>query len=79
MTSAPLPAGYAPSVSGAELYEQEFAFQIQSGETAEALYQRAQQEKERLLSAWGCWRSSFGRSISQTKHRPVIGRSSPPE
>jgi uncharacterized protein (DUF885 family) len=38
---------------GRELYEQEFAYQIQSGETAEALYQRAQQEKERLLQRMG--------------------------
>lgn len=34
---------------GRELYEQKFAYDIQSGGTAEALYQRAQQERERLL------------------------------
>jgi uncharacterized protein (DUF885 family) len=38
---------------GPKLYEQEFAYQIQSGETAAALYQRAQQEKERLLERMG--------------------------
>jgi uncharacterized protein (DUF885 family) len=38
---------------GREIYEQEFAYQIQSGDTAEALYQRAQQEKERLLQRMG--------------------------
>ncbi|HWG29122.1 MAG TPA: DUF885 domain-containing protein [Steroidobacteraceae bacterium] len=38
---------------GRELYEQEFAFQIQSGESAAALYHRAQQEKERLLERMG--------------------------
>jgi uncharacterized protein (DUF885 family) len=34
---------------GRELYEQQFAFDIASGGTAEALYQRALQEKESLL------------------------------
>ena len=34
---------------GRKLYDQEFTYQVQSGETAEALYQRAQQEKARLL------------------------------
>lgn len=38
---------------GRKLYEQEFAYQIQSGETADALYQRAQQEKARLLERMG--------------------------
>jgi len=38
---------------GRELYEQEFAYQIQSGESAAALYHRAQQEKERLLERMG--------------------------
>jgi uncharacterized protein (DUF885 family) len=35
---------------GRELYEQQFALQIASGSTAEALYQRALDEKERLLT-----------------------------
>jgi uncharacterized protein (DUF885 family) len=35
---------------GRELYEQQFAFYIDSGSTAEALYQRALNEKERLLT-----------------------------
>jgi uncharacterized protein (DUF885 family) len=34
---------------GRELYERKFAYDIQSGGSAEALYQRAQQEKERLI------------------------------
>lgn len=38
---------------GRELYEQKFAYQVQSGESAEALYHRAQQEKERLLERMG--------------------------
>lgn len=35
---------------GRETYEKKFDLQIQSGETAEALYQRALDEKERLLT-----------------------------
>ena len=35
---------------GRELYERKFAYDIQSGGTAEALYQRAKLEKERLVS-----------------------------
>ena len=35
---------------GEALYEQKFAYDIQSGSTAKALYQRAQAEKERLLA-----------------------------
>lgn len=35
---------------GRDLYEQQFALQIASGSTAEALYQRAVDEKERLLT-----------------------------
>lgn len=35
---------------GRELYEAKFAFDIASGSTATALYERAQQEKERLLT-----------------------------
>jgi uncharacterized protein (DUF885 family) len=35
---------------GPELYAQKFAFDIQSGDTAEALYERALAEKERLLA-----------------------------
>lgn len=35
---------------GAALYEKEFAFDIASGATAQALYERALREKERLLS-----------------------------
>ncbi len=38
---------------GRTLYDQEFTYQVQSGETAEALYQRAQQEKARLLQRMG--------------------------
>jgi len=38
---------------GRELYEQKFAYEIQSGESAEKLYQRAQQEKARLLERMG--------------------------
>jgi hypothetical protein len=34
---------------GHELYEKKFAFDIQSGESAQALYERAQTEKENLL------------------------------
>jgi uncharacterized protein (DUF885 family) len=36
--------------AGGEIYERRFALQIQSGETAEALYRRALEEKERLLA-----------------------------
>jgi uncharacterized protein (DUF885 family) len=35
---------------GRELYTAKFAFHIQSGDTAEALYERARQEKTRLLT-----------------------------
>jgi uncharacterized protein (DUF885 family) len=35
---------------GRDLYEPKFAFDIASGSTAEALYERARQEKERLLT-----------------------------
>ncbi len=35
---------------GRELYERKFAYDIQSGDSAETLYQRAKQEKERLVS-----------------------------
>ncbi len=35
---------------GRELYAQKFAFDIQSGDTAEALYERALAEKQRLLT-----------------------------
>jgi uncharacterized protein (DUF885 family) len=35
---------------GRELYEKKFAYEIASGSTAEALYQRAATEKERLLT-----------------------------
>jgi uncharacterized protein (DUF885 family) len=35
---------------GREVYDRKFNLQIQSGESAEALYQRALQEKERLLT-----------------------------
>jgi len=35
---------------GRELYEKKFALDIQSGETAQALYERAQAEKETLLA-----------------------------
>ncbi len=38
---------------GGELYARKFAYEIQSGESAEKLYQRAQQEKERLLERMG--------------------------
>jgi hypothetical protein len=38
---------------GRELYEQKFAYEIQSGETAAMLYERAQQEKGRLLGRMG--------------------------
>jgi len=38
---------------GRKLYDQKFTYEVQSGETAEALYQRAQQEKARLLERMG--------------------------
>ncbi len=38
---------------GREPYEQKFTYEIQSGESAATLYQRAQQEKERLLQRMG--------------------------
>ena len=45
------PAGAARSFRlGKDLYEQQFAFDIASGGTAEALYQRALREKESLLA-----------------------------
>ena len=43
---------------GRELYAQKFAFDIQSGDTAEALYERALAEKETLLDAHGAARGS---------------------
>jgi uncharacterized protein (DUF885 family) len=46
-----LAAGTARSFRiGGEHYEQKFAFDIATGDTAAALYQRAQAEKERVLS-----------------------------
>jgi uncharacterized protein (DUF885 family) len=46
-----LTAGAARSFRlGGDLYEPKFAFDIASGTTAKALYERAQQEKERLLT-----------------------------
>jgi uncharacterized protein (DUF885 family) len=49
---------------GAELYEQKFAFDIQAGFTARQLYERALEEKERLLTdmdeiAVALWPSYF--------------------
>ena len=38
---------------GRERYEQKFTYEIQSGESAERLYERARQEKERLLERMG--------------------------
>jgi uncharacterized protein (DUF885 family) len=57
-TAGPHDFGTAPGRArsfriGRELYEQKFTFEIHSGETAERLYRRAQQEKERLLQRMG--------------------------
>jgi uncharacterized protein (DUF885 family) len=38
---------------GRELYERRFALEVQTGDTAEQLYQRALEEKERLLTRMG--------------------------
>jgi uncharacterized protein (DUF885 family) len=64
---------------GRELYEQEFAYRIQSGETAEALYHRAQQEKERLLARMGLlaqllWSKYFPNEAAPSDRQELTAR-----
>lgn len=64
---------------GRQLYEQEFAYQIQSGESAEALYHRAQQEKERLLQRMGLlaqllWAKYFPNEAPPADRQELIAR-----
>jgi uncharacterized protein (DUF885 family) len=64
---------------GRKLYEQKFTYEIQSGETAEQLYQRAQQEKERLLQRMGLladllWPKYFPNEAPPTDREERTGR-----
>ena len=64
---------------GRELYEKRFAFEIQSGESAEALYRRAVEEKERLLERMSLlsdllWPKYFPSSAVPADRFDKIGR-----
>jgi uncharacterized protein (DUF885 family) len=64
---------------GRELYAKKFAFDIQSGETAEALYERALAEKERLLTRMALladllWPKYFPSSPAPDDRFDKIGR-----
>jgi hypothetical protein len=64
---------------GPDLYETKFAYQIQSGDTAKALYERALQEKETLLSRMGMlsgmlWPKYFPNEPAPADRLDRIGR-----
>ncbi|HJR70239.1 MAG TPA: DUF885 domain-containing protein [Gammaproteobacteria bacterium] len=64
---------------GSELYAQKFAFDIQSGDTAEALYERALAEKRRLLTRMSLladllWPKYFPHSPPPADELDKIGR-----
>ncbi len=64
---------------GRKLYDQQFTYQVQSGETAEALYQRAQQEKTRLLERMGLlaellWPKYFPNEALPTDRQELTAR-----
>jgi uncharacterized protein (DUF885 family) len=64
---------------GKELYEQKFALNIQTGDTPQALYQRALQEKERLLArmtvlADQLWPKYFPNTAPPENRMDRIGR-----
>lgn len=64
---------------GRELYERKFTYDIQSGGTAEALYLRAQQEKEHLLGrmdtlADQLWPKYMGEAAKPADRFDKIGR-----
>jgi uncharacterized protein (DUF885 family) len=64
---------------GRELYAQKFTFDIQSGDTAEALYERALAEKRRLLTRMSLladllWPKYFPNAAPPTDELDKIGR-----
>jgi uncharacterized protein (DUF885 family) len=66
------PAGAARSFRlGKDLYEQQFAFDIASGGTAEALYQRALREKESLLVRMGLLSDQLWPKVFPDTARPA--------
>jgi uncharacterized protein (DUF885 family) len=56
---------------GKELYERKFAFEIASGSTAEALYQRALQEKEHLLDRMDVLADELWPKVFPNEARPA--------
>ncbi len=79
---ARLANGTAPARSfrlGAELYRQKFAFDIQSGDTAEALYERAVAERTRLIARMSLladlvWPTYFPHAAPPADELDKIGR-----
>jgi uncharacterized protein (DUF885 family) len=64
---------------GAELYARKFAYEIQSGDTAQALYERALAEKETLLARMALlaellWPKYFPNSARPADRLDTIGR-----
>lgn len=71
--------GARPFRIGRELYEPKFAYYIQSGDSADALYERALQEKERLLTRMEMlseqlWPKYFPNAASPPDRFDRIGR-----